>query len=152
MGSIRIPHNVSGCGKSNMVAINLKRLWETYNSACRIPKDTPMMSMASNSMMLLQELSDASGRRKSKMAATINRKYLYLMQLLFGHSPFELLEHDNMGVAVEISLLSCIQAEIYVISYKKSSYWLPLFICPLSRRRTIFALVQSCCLTPKTWI
>jgi len=28
-----------------------------------------------------------------------------------------LLNVENMGIAVEISLLSCIEAEIYVISY-----------------------------------
>ena len=76
-----------------------------------IPTAIPMFSM------LLLELSDVSGRRKSKMAAT--EPEILISQLLFGHSAFELLDSENVRVDVGISLLSRIQAEIYVISYKR---------------------------------
>ena len=95
---------------------------KTFNSACRpdsieISTATPMFSRPSNSMMLLLELSDASGRRETKMAVT--KSEIHIFQLLFGRSAFELLDPGNMGVAVGISLPSCIQGEIYVISYKR---------------------------------
>ena len=67
---------------------------------------------------ILLSLSDAGGRRKAKMSAT--EPETLISQLLFSHWTFELLDPKNMGVAVGISLLSCIQAEIYVITYKRS--------------------------------
>ena len=54
-------------------------------------------------------LSDVGVTGKSKMAA-INRKYIC-------NSSTVLLDPENVGVAAGISLLSCIQAEIYGIEY-----------------------------------
>ena len=51
--------------------------------------------------MLLLELPDVSGRRKSMMAAT--EPEMFVSQLLFGHSAFELLGPENMRMAVGIS-------------------------------------------------
>jgi len=54
----------------------------------------------------------------------------------------ELLEPDNMRVTVEISLVSCIQAEILVIS---NLFPVSAAICdlPLALTRTVIALFQS---------
>ena len=61
------------------------------------------------------ELSDVSGRRKSNMTDT--EPEIFISRLLFGHSAVELMDPENMGVAVSISLLSCIKAEINVNSH-----------------------------------
>ena len=91
--------------------------------------------------------------------------------------PVVLLSFDNMGIANGISLLSCIQDEVFVISYllpgnsdrwnlvlilytswddglcaSTSGEWPPYLIYHSPWRRTVCALVRLCCWTPKTWI
>jgi len=59
---------------------------------------------------------------------------------------------ENMGIAVGISLLSCIEAETYVISYLLR---LMAAICDFSLIRTsdsLRGLVWSCHSTSKTWV
>ena len=87
------------------------RYGKTRNSACKsdsieIPTFTPMFSRSSKSMMLMLELSDASGRCKSKMTTT--NPEIFISQLLFDHSAIQLLDPEKMGVAVGLSLLPCI--------------------------------------------
>ena len=55
-------------------------------------------------MMLFLELLDASKRRKFKMAAT--KPEILISKLLFGKRAFELLDPENIGVAVAISCTS----------------------------------------------
>ena len=66
-------------------------------------------------------------------------------------SLFVLPDLENMGIAVEISLLSCLEAEIYV-----SFYALPVMAAIFDFRhtqtRTVFPSVSPCCPTPKTWV
>jgi len=62
-----------------------------------------------------------------------------------------LMNLENVGVAVEISLLSSVRAEIYVISYLLPVNG-PSLIYDIPRHRTVFPLVSQCYLTPKTWV
>ena len=55
---------------------------------------------------------------------------------------------ENMSIAVGIVLLSCIEAEIYVVIFT-SGYWPPSLIFDIPRHRTV---MPWCCPTPKTWI
>ena len=47
-------------------------------------------------------------------------------------------DHDNMGLALGIVLLTGTEAEIHVV-----------FLLPVNCRRTVFPLVSPCCPTPK---
>ena len=57
---------------------------------------------------------------------------------------------ENMAIAVGISLLSCIRAEIYVISSLLLVNGRHLSDMP--RRRTVFPHFSLCCPTLKTWV
>ena len=54
---------------------------------------------------------------------------------------------ENMGLAVGISLLSCLRAEIYVLSFL-----LPVIGRHLRFPTYLFPLVFACCLISKTWL
>ena len=67
------------------------------------------------------------GRRKSEIAVT--KPEILISQELFGHRAVELLDPENMGVAVGISSLSRKKVEMYVISY----------LCPVIGRHFWFS-------------
>jgi len=82
------------------------------------------MFLRSNNMIaLVSILSYVRVSSKSKMAAC-NRRWIYtthlpqtLMWKSIRISPIMMLNAKNIGMTVRMSLLSCIQAEKYVISY-----------------------------------
>jgi len=64
----------------------------------------------------------------------------------------EYLAPKNMGVAVGISLLSCLQVEIYVFPDWRPPDWRPpSWISGFRLRRTVFLIVPLDSLPPKTW-
>jgi len=52
-------------------------------------------------------------------------------------SLFWLPDLENMGIAVRISLILCIEAEIYIISYLRPVIGQPSLISPLSTHLTV---------------
>jgi len=58
----------------------------------------------------------------------------------------------EIWIAVGISLLSCVQAEIYVISCLLPVNCLPSLISNTPRHKAILPVVYPCCLTPETWV
>jgi len=65
--------------------------------------------------------------------------------------PIVFLDLENVGVAVGISLISCVEAEIYAIVYLLP-VMAAIFDLRFTRNRTLLFLVPSCSLTPKMWV
>ena len=157
-----------------MATVNRKQTL-TYNSA-RI-HDSNEISMAifhvfrlGTSLVLLLDPEnirplEISSYRVYKLRYELCHIYFQLQAAIFEFSQIHTLnspcsslimqpDPENMGIAIGISLLSCIRAEIYiyVISLCTFGQWPPSLISDIPGRRRIFPLVFLCCLTPKTCV
>ena len=78
--------------------------------------------------------------------------YLYVGAFHTAVCVVVLSDPENMGLAVGILLLSCIQAKIYVMSYQYFQLMTAIFDFLSIPKSDKFSPAQACCPTPKTGI
>src|SRR5208282_3765583 len=81
----------------------------------------------------------------SGLAAAIFKNRLPVTSDSIRNGAIELLDPENVGLAVETKLLSCLEAEIYVLPV----YWPPSWISDFRLHRTVFGIAPLNSWTPK---